>query len=358
MITEIIADTHSFRQKCRNRDGGFDVRKHADYDSKYLMERRIEIVVGIEGHKKRLDEYLFAHFGGLSKMYLRHAVKREKCEVNGRIENVGYRLRANDLIELELDLSRETAMRPQNIPIDLVYEDEDLIVVNKAAGMLVHPTNRDKSGTLLNALAYHLNMRGNARESNRFNDPDTRFPSSQVSGLVRPGLIHRLDKQTSGLIAIAKTSRAHKRMMDSFRRKLIDKSYLALVEGLVAENEGVIDQPIGRYGELKHWDVKLDGKHSETRFKVFKRNEETTLLELEPVTGRTNQLRIHCSFIGHPIVGDVKRGGRDFYRMCLHAWKITFPHPSTKNKIELTCDPDDAFGHDAALIPQSSTMRS
>jgi 23S rRNA pseudouridine1911/1915/1917 synthase len=303
---------------------------------------RIEIVVNPQANKKRLDEFLFGRFGGLSKMYLRHIVKNEKCEVNGRPENVGYRVRENDFIEIELDLTRETAMRPQDLPIEVIYEDTELIVVNKAAGMLVHPTNRDKSGTLLNALTFYLN----------------RDQGDNGLEMIRPGLIHRLDKQTSGLIVIAKTQKAHTRMTEFFRKKFVEKRYLALVDGVVEQDSGVIDEPIGRFGDLKHWDVKADGKSSQTRFWVRQRNVETTLLELEPVTGRTNQLRIHCAAIGHPIVGDVQRGGSEFQRLCLHAWKISFRHPATKEQIELTCEPDSSFGHQAALILQSSATRS
>lgn len=300
------------------------------------MEQRIVIVVGPDGHKSRLDEYLFDRFGGLSKMYLRRAVKEEKCEVNGRLENVGYRLRSNDLIEIELDLTRETAMRPQDIPLDIVYEDAQLIVVNKAPGMLVHPTHRDKSGTLLNALTFYLNR-------NTGSDIVATPLASQRSGTIRPGLIHRLDKETSGLIVVAKDANAHRRMMGSFRRRSIEKRYLALVEGLVNEDIGVISAPIGRYGELKHWDVKAGGKAAETRFKVLKRNDDLTLLELEPVTGRTNQLRIHMASSGHPIVGDQKRSGRAHPRLCLHAWKLVFVHPVTRETLNLAAAPPRGF---------------
>lgn len=282
-----------------------------------IVVQRIEIVVGKASNKKRLDEFLFAEFSGLSKMYLRDAVKTEKCEVNGRLENVGYRLKYNDFIEIELDLARQTAMWPQDIPLDVVYEDNDIIVVNKAAGMLVHPTNRDKTGTLLNALSFYLNHRS---------------PNGEP---IRPGLVHRLDMQTSGLIVVSKNQRAHKKLMEWFRRKFVEKRYTALVEGIVADDEGVIEAPIGRFGDLKCWDVKEDGKESETRFWVKKRNADTTLLELEPVTGRTNQLRIHCAHTGHPIVGDNQRGGREFERLCLHASRIGFRHPVNRDEIEL-----------------------
>lgn len=276
------------------------------------VDTRVIIVVPPEVNKVRLEDFLLDHFSRLSKMYLRDTVKRELCEVNGRPENIGYRVRPNDLIEIVLDPDRETAMLPEDIPLNIVYEDGEIIVVNKPAGMLTHPSHRENSGTLLNALAYYLNKRS--------------------SVLIRPGLIHRLDKQTSGLIVVAKNARAHRILSGHFMKKRVEKRYLALVEGVVDANEGTIEAPIGRYDELKHWSVKEDGKHSESRFWVRERKSDTTLIELEPVTGRTNQLRIHCELIGHPIVGDVRRGGREFGRLCLHAYRLSFPHPTTNER--------------------------
>ncbi|MBP6004583.1 MAG: RluA family pseudouridine synthase [Pyrinomonadaceae bacterium] len=282
------------------------------------MDSRIEIKAGNEHFKVRLDDFLFDKFNGLSKMYLREIVKNERCEVNGRAENIGYKLRPNDLIEIHIDTTRETAMRPENVPVDIVFEDEHLLVVNKPAGTLVHPTHRDKSGTLLNALAYHLN-RGKIEAD---------VSGIDTTAFIRAGLIHRLDKHTSGLMVVAKTARTHRILADHFKRKFVEKRYLALVNGVINDGEGTINAPIGRFAELKFWDIKADGKHAETRFWVRERRERSTLLELEPVTGRTNQLRIHCSSIGHPIVGDVDRGGPAHSRLCLHAWKLTFRHPN------------------------------
>ncbi|HMS10589.1 MAG TPA: RluA family pseudouridine synthase, partial [Pyrinomonadaceae bacterium] len=256
------------------------------------MTERIEIVVPSEIVRMRLDEFLFRHFGGLSKMYLRNVVRDEKCEVNGRNENLGYKLRSGDLIEIELDRTRETAMQPQEMPLDIVYEDSDLLVVNKAAGMLVHPNNRDKNGTLLNALAFYLNRKA--------------IDENVAEPAIRPGLVHRLDKDTSGLMVISKNTNAQKKLMKSFSRKYVHKRYLAMVDGEVAQDVGLIDLAVGRFAERKIWDVKEGGKPAETRFEVLERFSGRTLLKLEPVTGRTNQLRIHCAAIGHPIVGDVQ----------------------------------------------------
>jgi 23S rRNA pseudouridine1911/1915/1917 synthase len=285
------------------------------------MCERVEIEVPAGTGKTRLEDFLFEKFPGLSRMYLRGIVRDEKCEVNGRLENVGYRLRGGDFLEIELDLERQNSMRPEDVPLDIVYEDEYLAVVNKPAGMLVHPTNRDKNGTLLNALVFHLNAKNGSRNG-----------GSIPPSFVRPGLVHRLDKQTSGLIVIAKSVRVHQSLARQFQKKFVDKRYLALVEGNVDE-ERTVDMPIGRFPDQKQWDVKPGGKHAETRIRVLERHRDSTLLELEPVTGRTNQLRIHCAAIGHPIVGDVTRGGRSFPRLCLHAWKLTFRHPIDRDDL-------------------------
>ena len=283
------------------------------------MTERIEIVVPKGVPRTRLEAYLLARFTGLSKMYIRDVIRSEKCEVNGRNENIGFRVRADDLIEIELDIERENAMRPQKIPINILFEDAHLIVIDKPAGMLVHPTHRERNGTLLNAVTYHVNI-------------------ENKGAFIRPGLIHRLDKETSGIVVLAKTAAAHRKIAGQFMKRVVSKTYLALVEGNVEADEGTIDAPIGRFEETKFWDVKDDGKPSRTNFRVAERRGDTTLIELEPVTGRTNQLRIHCQHIGHPIVGDVKRGGREFERMWLHAWKLSFRHPSSGEQMEFEAE--------------------
>lgn len=277
------------------------------------MEQRFEIVVTPSEHKMRLEDMLFERFRSLSKLYLRGLVRDEKCEVNGRWENRGHRLRANDLVEITLDPTRMNSMVPEAIPLHIVFEDRDIVVVNKPAGMLVHPSHRDKNGTLLNALAHHLNREGGPH--------------------VRPGLVHRLDKDTSGLLLIAKNTRVHGRLARQFEKKTVEKKYIALVEGTVAEREGTIEAPIGRFIDEKYWGVMPEGRPATTRFRLMGRGRRCSLLELEPVTGRTNQLRIHCAEIGNPIVGDIERGGRGFRRLCLQAYRLSFRHPGTNEAI-------------------------
>lgn len=291
-----------------------------------MESTRLTFEVGAGSRKQKLGDYLFDKVRTLSKMYLRELIKTGKCEVNGSLVNSGYRLREGDFIEVEADLTRGTAMQPDDIALDIVFEDAEIVVVNKPAGMLVHPSHRDKNGTLLNALSFHLNAECEVQTD----DSPLHTPRSTF---IRPGLPHRLDKQTSGLIVVAKTLHAHRVLTEHFMRRRVAKVYLALVDGIVEEDEGTIEARIGRYEELKHWGVKEDGKLSETRFRVRERFADSTLLELEPVTGRTNQLRIHCETIGHAIVGDASRGGSPFSRLCLHAYKLAFPHPGNREML-------------------------
>jgi len=278
---------------------------------------------------------LFDEFYSLSKMYLREVIKEGNCEVNGYTGNSGIILKTKDFVEIEVDLDRETAMRPEAFPLDIVYEEESFLLVNKPPEMLVHPTHRDKNGTLLNALSHYLNQKVLLQRNSEKNGSDDQSQiRNSKSQIIRPGLVHRLDKKTSGLILIAKTARAHRVLSAHFERKLIEKKYLALVEGVVKEDSGEISAPIGRFEETKYWNIKADGKPAETRFQVKERYADTTLLELQPVTGRTNQLRIHCEYIGHPIVGDERRGGREFGRLCLHAYKLSFHHPLEHRRLD------------------------
>src|SRR5688500_2655668 len=287
------------------------------------MDRRIEIQVRADENKKRLEDVLLDRFRALSKLYLRKLVKHGKCEVNGRLENRGYRLRENDFIEIHLNPDRQNSMVPEDLHLDVVHDDPEFVIINKPVGMLVHPSHRDKSGTVLNALAFLLNQTSGA-------------------GHIRPGLVHRLDRETSGLLVISKNTRSHRRLAIQFERRLVEKKYLAMVDGSMAADAGVVDHRIGRFATEKRWDVKVDGRFEETRFRVVKRYASRTLLELEPITGRTNQLRIHCAAIGHPIIGDATRGGSAFLRLCLHAEKLFFRHPSTWEP--MTFEQDVNFG--------------
>jgi 23S rRNA pseudouridine1911/1915/1917 synthase len=319
---------------------------------------------------QRLDEFFASRFGSLSRMRIANLIEAGACLVNGSVGRAGYRILTGDSVEVSFDDGAPTAMSPEPIPLEVIHEDEHVIVVVKPAGMLVHPTMSVKTGTLANALAYHLNrefyassgfrVRGSGFEpapANHHLDPNFELETrnqelwtpvhGQPHSLKRPGLVHRLDRATSGLIVIAKSSRALTVLSRHFRKRLVEKRYLALVRGNVEEEAGSISAPIGRDADQRpRWRVMEGGKSAETRFKVLERMGRATLLELEPVTGRTNQLRIHCAHIGHPIIGDEMHGNcesedtspriedqceirdsQSTIRLCLHASKLAFHHP-------------------------------
>lgn len=274
--------------------------------------------------KIRLDEFLFDKLRAVSRMYLRNLIARENCFLNGKRGTAGERLKVGDEIEIEVDLAAETSMLPEDIPLEIIYEDDDIIVVSKAAGMLVHPTKGVKKGTLLNALSYHLNCKNIDEASGEI----------LQSKFIRAGLIHRLDRQTSGLMAISKNARAHTHVAKQIQKRVIEKKYFAVVEGIVKADSGTINAPIHHNEEERFWHISDEGKPSESRFRVIERRADSTLLELEPVTGRTNQLRLHCAHIGHPIIGDTIYGGRAFPRLCLHAYRLCFRHPNGNQWLE------------------------
>ena len=276
-------------------------------------------------------------------------LEKGKCLVNQTSAAAGYHVASGDVIEVAFDHVTPTSMSPEPIPLEIVHEDAHLLVVVKPAGMLVHPTRGVKTGTLANALAYHLNVFRIETEA----DADLQNPLSAVAtpqSVIRPGLVHRLDRATSGLMVIAKTQRTLTILSRHFHRRLVEKRYLALLQGNVTEDSFEIVAPIGRDAdERPRWRVMENGRHAHTRIEVRRRNREVTLVELEPVTGRTNQLRIHCATVGHPVVGDDLYGdcavnGRDATpqpegsnpvadpgtscsRLCLHAWRLAFHHP-------------------------------
>lgn len=332
------------------------------------MTRSFQFCIEKPDAGQRLDEFFASRFGTLSRMRIANLIDAGRCLVNGAVARAGYRIVLGDSLDISFDNGAPTAMSPEPIPLDVVHEDEHVIVVVKPAGMLVHPTMSVKTGTLANALAYYLNRELCERQgiwipSSRL-VPEQRSDANAESlhfrengerhSFIRPGLVHRLDRATSGLMAVARTPRALTILSRHFRGRLIQKRYLALVSGRVHGETGLINAPIDRDPDRQpRWRVMEDGKVAETRFKILERLDRATLLELEPVTGRTNQLRIHCAHIGHPIIGDAMY--RDYAtrmsdcefkseaqtetqlcevqnlqtdnRLCLHACGLAFHHP-------------------------------
>jgi 23S rRNA pseudouridine1911/1915/1917 synthase len=338
------------------------------------MSQSFQFRITEEDAGRRLDEFLASRFGGLSRMRIANLVSAGACAINRGRAQAGWRIAAGDLIEVAFEEGGPTAMEPDAMPLEVAYEDDQLIVVVKPAGLLVHPTRNVKRGTLANALAYHLNKDFYDAESSRGprpgheagrapteSEPESRIANQpavitpahgQRHSLTRPGLVHRLDRATSGLMVVAKTARALSRLSRHFHRRLIEKRYLALALGSVSRESGEVVAPIGR-DAARHpqWWVSEEGKPAVTRFAVRERFVRATLVELEPVTGRTNQLRIHCAYNGHPILGDElyfdcgtagagpEVQNQEFAglrRLCLHAWRLAFHHPATGEWMEFT----------------------
>jgi len=274
----------------------------------------------------RLDVYLANAIPEVpSRMFIKKMIEAGQVKVNGRLEKTKYKVSAGDRIEAVLD---EESLAPKDIPaekmsLDIFYEDDDIVVINKPSGLTVHPASGSQSGTLVNGLMYHYEE------------------LSDVNGPVRPGIVHRLDRDTSGLILIAKTNVAHARLGRQFEKHTIMKRYVARVQGKVQFDQGVIDVPLGRH--TKYHDQRQvakagEGKEAVTLYQVLKRFSKSTLVALFPQTGRTHQLRVHMKHLGHPILGDEKYGRKEsFPRLALHAQSIAFEHPITKQYIEFSC---------------------
>ena len=275
---------------------------------------------------QRVDRCIASVLGDISRTTVQQLIADGKILVNERISKPGYILRAGDEVRILPDIAESPTSRakPRPIPLDIVYEDEDLLVVNKVAGMVVHPAPGHLDDTLVNALlARYSNLQG-------------------VEGL-RPGIVHRLDKDTSGLIIVAKNARSQAALIEQMKQHQVVKRYLALVEGIVSLDYGSIDAPIGR--DPRHRQqmaiMAAGSREARTHFRVLERFRRHTLLLLELETGRTHQIRVHLKAIGHPIVGDPvygsgnTRGNLSLKRQFLHACQLTFAHPTTGKVLEL-----------------------
>ncbi len=283
--------------------------------------------IGLDHAGTRLDAYLASQIENWSRARLQRLIENEDVLVNGKASKASYKVRENDEIEVELIAPVGNAFVPENIPLDIVYEDDTLVVVNKPAGLVVHPAAGAPSGTLANALAYHFQQ----------------LPDGGTG--VRPGLVHRLDRDTSGLLVVAKTESALENLSDQFRDRTVFKSYLALVHGRLATNSGKIDQPLGRdLSNRTRMAVVRSGRNALTLYRVRRGFDRFTLLDVELKTGRTHQIRVHLAWLKHPVVGDETYGsGRDntiqdarlraqvrsLDRQFLHAEKLAFKHPKT-----------------------------
>lgn len=273
--------------------------------------------------KTRIDKYLADRMTDVSRSQIQLWIGDARVLVNGAAVKANYKLLENDRIELSIPEPESAEIVPEDIPLDVVYEDSDVIVVNKPRGLVVHPAPGHASGTLVNALMYHCR------------------DLSGINGELRPGIVHRIDKDTSGLLMAAKNDRAHASLASQLKEHSVTRRYIALVHGNLSHDQGTVDAPIGRDpGDRKMFTVTdRNSKHAVTHFLVLERFGDYTLLELKLETGRTHQIRVHMKFIGHPLVGDPMYGRSKGIRMdgqALHAAILGFVHPATGEYLEFS----------------------
>ncbi len=283
-----------------------------------MKEKTVKVIHEDAG--ARIDTFVALSLGDeYSRTYVKHLIEKGLVLVNGSGVKPHYSIKGGDEIRITIPPQEEVFAEPQNIPVCVVYEDEDIIVIDKQAGMVVHPGAGNKTGTLVNALI----GRGNHLA-------DTGDP-------LRPGIVHRLDKDTSGLIVVAKNDRAHRSLGKQFQKRAVKKRYLAIVRGIVEMDNGVVDAPIARdFIDRKKMEIEFSsGRSARTIYHVIKRYVDFTFVAVEPETGRTHQIRVHMKHLGHPLLGDVKYGcPQGMARHALHAEMLGFTHPVTGKYIE------------------------
>lgn len=284
----------------------------------------MKIIVKKDGEGKRIDAYLAAELNQ-SRMTIQRWIENGNITVNDKKGKASYKVQENDCIQIEEEKPQEISLKAQEIPISILYEDNDIIVVNKPKGMVVHPANGNPDGTLVNAIM------AICKDS-----------LSGIGGEIRPGIVHRLDKDTSGVIVIAKNDKSHINLSEQIKNHEVEKVYWALVRGIVKENQATIHMPIARSNsDRKKMAVSKEGKDAITHFKVIERFPEhtCTLLEVKIETGRTHQIRVHLSEIGYPVIGDtVYSNGKNEWGIegqCLHAKSLKFKHPLTGKEMTI-----------------------
>lgn len=273
-------------------------------------------------HKgERVDKFLAVQLDGLTRSGIQKLITAGSVLVGGKPADKNYKLRSGDVVDVTIPDPEVLDVRPQDIPVDIVYEDDSLLVVNKPKGMVVHPAAGNPDGTLVNALLYHCDGR-----------------LSSINGVIRPGIVHRIDKQTSGLLMVAKTDKAHNCLAQQIKEHSFTREYQAILTGRLKEKSGTINAPIGRskYDRKKMCVTQLNSKEAVTHYEVLDEFGQYSLVKFRLETGRTHQIRVHSAYIGHPVLGDDVYGKpfKGLEGQCLHAKKIGFVHPETEEYME------------------------
>ncbi len=289
------------------------------------MNNMESVVFTAEEKGQRLDVFVVERFPELSRSHVQKLIEQGNVLVDGMVRKANYKLRGGEAVQVTVPQAEPISVEPEDIPLDILYEDKDIIVVNKARGMVVHPASGVYSGTLVNALLYHCR------------------DLSGINGEIRPGIVHRLDKDTSGVMVCAKNDTAHLDLAEQIRTKTAHRTYWAIVHGNIKEEAGIIKGNIGRHptDRKKMAIVRENGKPAVTHFKVLERFGEYTLVECQLETGRTHQIRVHMTSIGHPLINDPKYGPKKsspfaINGQALHSLQLTLTHPVTKEEMTFT----------------------
>lgn len=282
---------------------------------------------------ERIDKCMSMLVDSLSRSYIQKLIKENAVLVNGEPVKSSYRVKTDDDVAFRLPRAVEPDILPENIPLEILYEDADVIVVNKPKGMVVHPAAGHYSGTLVNALMYHCGSE-----------------LSGINGVMRPGIVHRIDRDTTGSLIVCKNDRAHASIAEQLKVHSVNRRYRAICQGVLSEDEGTVDKPIGRHHtDRKKMAVDENGKTAVTHYRVLQRFDKYTYIECELETGRTHQIRVHMASIGHPLLGDeVYSNQTSPYRLTgqtLHAMTLGFQHPSTGEYVEINAPLPEYFRH-------------
>ncbi len=290
------------------------------------------IVVDESCSNQRLDKFLSTYFSELSRSHIAKLIDDENCLVNEKVAKSSYKLKVGDVIEINIPEAKELEIEKEDIPLDIIYEDSDILIINKPQGMVVHPANGHYEHTLVNAILHRCH------------------DLSGINGVMRPGIVHRIDKDTSGLICVAKNDKAHLSLAEQLKDHTMARTYVALVKGVIPENTGEINLPIGRdpHNRQKMAVTRSNSKEAITYFKVLQRFSDHTLVECHLKTGRTHQIRVHLSYIGYPVEGDPLYSGRKYDTLykngqLLVAVGLRLIHPSSNKEMEFKIDLPDYF---------------
>lgn len=289
------------------------------------------IIAGENEENIRLDAYLAEVMPELSRSKIQGFIKNSDILINGSAKKPSYSLKEGDRVEVNIPEEKNLKIEPENIPLDIVYEDDNMLVVNKPSGMLTHPTNMERTNTLVNALLYKFGEN-----------------LSDINGDYRRGILHRLDRNTSGLLMIAKNNKSHEFLAEQIKNHTVVKKYRAILKGIFPEDEKIIDFPVGRNPNQPHkMMVREDGKESTTILKVTNRFKEATAVELTLITGRTHQIRVHTSFLNHPVYNDTLygagKGKVSTQEQVLQSFFLRFTKPFSDEIIELEIQPDEKY---------------